>query len=909
MAEVLVTSLLAKLGELAWFETHLQLGIGDDIKFIRDELSTMKAFLKDAEKRGPRGEVANKWVAQIRDEFFKLEDVLEEFLLQMKLLKSENSCVPRLFQKMLVCHQFRSEMENIRKEIEDISKRREQYNLQEEGTSSDHGEERREDRSAASPFVEEKDILGIDRNVKQLEEWLLQEEEVNQRKVISVVGMGGLGKTTLVKRVYKKVEACFDCFAWLNVSQTYEMKDILIRMLEEFYSSRKEPTPNAVETMNEDKLREKIHKYLQEKRYVLVLDDIWDIHVWEGLKHALPVAGFGKIVFTTRVENVAFPLDENCHVHKLGVLPHEIAWELFCRKAFHTITPQGKCPQYLHRFADAMLRKCNGLPLAVVALGSLMSKKGMPLIEWRNVLENLDWELNHNQDLEQLNRVLLTSYNHLPPQLKYCFLYCALFPENTEIEREKLIRLWVAEGLIEEHPRKTPEEVANDYFIQLIDRSMLQAIVSDFDGGCLKACKMHGLMRDVAIHMFEKEEFGMVITQQNNETERGCRRVAIHDTPAIEFSSTMSKWNIRSLLVFGKGEAALSSVNRIIWRGAKLLRVLDLEGVKIASLPEDVGDFIHLRYLGLKRTHIKELPASLQKLRVLETLDVRYTNLRSLPRGIIWLQQLRHLLFHSRRHSLPIPLGARSLKRLQTLHGMRTDKNTVRELGHLTQLRTLFIGEVGSGGEHSGELFQAIKKMKHLCCLTLTSSRDIKLELESLSPHPIYLEELTLEGRIEQSSMWFASLNCLRLLHLSHSKLKEDPLSTLCQLPNLDTLFLLDAYAGKRMGCSGTGCFRRLSKMVIVGLKELEEWSPIEQGTMQCLRSIVIATCPKLAKLPRGFQYLSALEKLELGEMLEEFVDRLRSDRAGEDRWMVQHIPNIKLVHVVNEELVSEVLS
>ncbi|XP_058075872.1 disease resistance protein RPM1-like [Magnolia sinica] len=282
----------------------------------------------------------------------------------------------------------------------------------------------------------------------KLEQLLLKNEETQQRTVISIVGMGGSRKMTLGKKIYKTAKTSFDCHAWIYVSQSFEKKDILKRMLEGFYESRKEAATNHGKTMDETNIGEMINDYLQGKRYALFLDDICDTSVWDDVKYALPHDGGSKIIFTTRSENTARP-----HLVEVG---------------------------------NAMVKRCKGLPLAIVVIGGLMSKKSTDLAEWNDVLENLDWELKDNEDLARLNRVLLTSYNYLPFHLKYCFLYCGLFPEDHVIKRKKLIRVWVAEGFIEEHPRKTPKEVSSKITLlssaQLIDRNLLQPVIDETTG-------------------------------------------------------------------------------------------------------------------------------------------------------------------------------------------------------------------------------------------------------------------------------------------------------------------------------------------------------------------------------------------------------------------------------------------
>lgn len=293
-----------------------------------------------------------------------------------------------------------------------------------------------------------------------------------------------------------------------------------------------------------------------------------------------------------------------------------------------------------------------------------MSKKKTLPSEWNDVLQILGSESNHNRDLTRLNQVLLTSYYYLPSHLKYCFLYCGLFPEDYSIKRKKLIRLWVAEGFIKEQPGKTPEEVASEYVVQLIQRSLIQPVFEPYTLE-LKACRLHDLVLDMAIHLFTEEDFGAVLKNQN---EFGTvRRLAIQ-TNEMTAPSKTGELNPRSLLMFGEHEFTASSFGQslVIFR---LLRVLDLERTKIKSLPDVVGGLIHLRYLSLKWSSVQILPASLGRLCNLQTLDIRETLVQTFPSGAM-LFKLRHLLLNKTITDLG-SMKMNSFTQLQTLYCRR----------------------------------------------------------------------------------------------------------------------------------------------------------------------------------------------------------------------------------------------
>ncbi|XP_058114730.1 disease resistance protein RPM1-like [Magnolia sinica] len=898
MAEAVLSFFVQKLGEQLVHEVELLTGVHDDVVWIRNELQTMRAFLKDADRRKDREELVEAWITQVRYSVFNAEDAVDEFMIRMdsqcRLRNGHMGCFvfhACFIERLIFRHRFSTQIQKIRKEVKEIQERGDRFGFHtafQEGKSSIATDNGHRDPGIAAYWVEEADIMGLENDTMKLEKLLLEKEETQQRTIISIVGMGGSGKTTLAKKIYKTAKTSFDCHAWIYVSQSFQKKDILKRILEGFYKSRKEVAPNHGETMDETNIAEMINDYLQGKRYALFLDDIWDTSVWEDVKHALPHEGGSKIIFTTRIENTARPVHEKCSIHRVEPLSHELSWELFQKKAFMKQDTQGTCPPHLVEVGNAMVKRCKGLPLAIVVIGGLMSKKSTDPAEWNDVLENLCWELKDNEDLARLNRALLTSYNYLPFYLKYCFLYCGLFPGDYVIKRKKLICMWVAEGFIKEHQQKTPEEVSSNYFAQLIDRNLLQPVIDEYTGDLI-ACQVHDLMRDIAIHMLKKEEFAAILTNRRNNFEEAQRRLAIQNT-AIDIPGSMRELNPRSILLFNDQEFPSSSFCRMFSK-FKLLRVLDLEGTKIKILPNEVGGLIHLRYLSLRRTQIEELPVSLQRLHNLQTLDVRDSHLKGLPTGIEMLTKLRHLKlmkFSKRSEFYKMPKQTASLSNLQTLSGASVDSGFSRELGNLTQLKGLSIGDVK--GEDCRQLCDSISQLKWLRSLKIAGQgQDEELNLQELS-ELIYLEKLYLVCVMKEFPQWVGSHNCLRGIILTNSQFVKDPLITLGQLPNLVVLSLNNAYVGKQICCTSDG-FPKLKSMAFIGMKDLEEWSRIEEGTMKSLQHLFIVSCPKLKMLPDGFQHLAAIQLLIFNGMSEEFIKRVR--RGGDDHFKVRHIPKI----------------
>uniref|UniRef100_A0A2N9H0A3 NB-ARC domain-containing protein n=1 Tax=Fagus sylvatica TaxID=28930 RepID=A0A2N9H0A3_FAGSY len=559
-------SVLATEASLLW-------GVRDAVDSIKDELESMRSFLVDADKKGVGSEGEKTWVANVRDMAYDVEDVIDQFIYHINSQRIGGRFVWFLHHTIYIPQTVW-------------------------GTSSKDNQKWVVRHGESSLFLKEDELVGIENKRQILMGWLMDGEPI----VISIVGMGGSGKTTLVANTYNNddVKKHFDCCAWITVSQAYDIEDLLRSMIKEFHESRKEANPSRVE--------------FHELQTVILRDS------YPG----------SKIILTTRNEVVAsHPFVGEPHVYHIEKLEKGEAWELFCKKAFST----GSCPQDLTLLAQELVGKCEGLPLALAALGSLMYAKNIS--QWKEIYNSLNWSLSNNPKLQAVKTILLLSFNDLPYRLKHCFLYCSLFPEDHTIRRRRIIMLWMAEGFVEQVKGSTQEEVADSYLVQLTFRNMLQVVKRNASGRP-KKCKMHDLMRELALSISEKEKFGVVHDGGEEMKECKAHRISIHKTDR-ELKSFTGKSKIRSLLVFNKSLKTLPS-------RSKMLRVLDLEDVPIDELPDKLFKLFNLRYLSLRGTLVKELPKSIGRLLNLQTLDIKDTQIKALPHGIGKLQNLRHLI-------------------------------------------------------------------------------------------------------------------------------------------------------------------------------------------------------------------------------------------------------------------------
>ncbi|XP_034709721.1 disease susceptibility protein LOV1-like [Vitis riparia] len=348
--------------------------------------------------------------------------------------------------------------------------------------------------------------------------------------------MGGLGKTTLAKKVSNDtdVQHDFSCRAWVYVSQEYNIRELLLGIA------------NCVTTLtdeqkrkNENELGEEVKKCLQGKRYLIVLDDVWFTDVWQSLSQYLPEElNKSRVLITTRNQGIALYAHSDCH--ELQTLGEKESWELFLNKvgSAAVLTWPG-----LEEFKKEIVAKCKGLPLTIVVLGGLLSLKDLTRDSWLKVLKSMDWHLSQGPD--SCLGILALSYNDLPSYLKPCFLYCGVFPEDSEIKASKLIRLWVAEGFVQKRGKETLEDIAEDYLYELIQRSMIQVADTRADGR-VKSCRIHDLLRDLAISEAKEEKLFEV--DENIDVDvppTSVRRLSIYQN----ISPHLQNSNLRSLIL------------------------------------------------------------------------------------------------------------------------------------------------------------------------------------------------------------------------------------------------------------------------------------------------------------------------------------------------------------------------
>ncbi|KAM3305041.1 hypothetical protein P3S67_011907 [Capsicum chacoense] len=487
MVDAVVSYAVQKLGDFLIEEVSLRQSLRENVHWLRNELSFMQAFLKDAEKKQAEDHLVQQWVFEVTSVANEAVAILEAYSLDAaKDGDHAAGFVDRLKACACICqkeakfHNIGKDIQSLKERVMDISRNEIPMVL------------------FTSIIMLEKDQLfvGFQEVFQRLLDELLKEE--SRRNVLSIYGMGGLGKITLARNLYNSphVLSSFQIRAWICVSQQYSTPDLLRRIIKSIEGCSEEML-KLLKEMSERDLETHLRNLLQERKYLVVVDDVWHREAWDSLKRAFPDNNNGsRVILTTRKEDVAERVDDKGFSHKLRFLKKEESWNLLCKK----LRPENKMvgadlfSPSMESLAKDMVEKYRGLPLAIVVLGGLLSyRKGVD--EWQKVKTHL-WQHMKNDSVE-ITHILSLSYNDLSFELKQCFLYLGIFREDEVIDTAKLMYLWLAEGFIPRIREDDMDDIAENFLHELISRSLIQVAGTFF--GKILTCRMHDLLRDLAV--------------------------------------------------------------------------------------------------------------------------------------------------------------------------------------------------------------------------------------------------------------------------------------------------------------------------------------------------------------------------------------------------------------------------
>ncbi|XP_030970979.1 putative disease resistance protein RGA3 [Quercus lobata] len=514
----LATDLLKQLGSIAVQQAQQQInlivGVDEEIQKFSDSFRIVQAMLNDVEKRQSTDAAVKLWLDQLRDVYYMMDDVLDKWdtaRIKSEIQKEEERAaalkkkkVPCSFFPSLSCcfgqvdnlslrHEIGHMIENLKQTLDDILGDKVKYGF--DLTRHSHVEV---ERPTTTSFVDVSDIIGRDNYRDELLSNLLGvggQEERNPH-IISLVGMGGIGKSTLAQLAYNhsEIQVHFELKIWICVSDPFDQCKVAKAIVQEV-----DPKHESLNKVTEfQTLLREINNLIGKKKFFLVLDDVWtdNFTKWESFRKVLKCGAQGsRILVTTRKNSVA-EMMESSHTINLGVLSLDDCWLMFSKIAFSNKDLHQR--RDLEELGKKLANKCKGLPLAVKTLGSHMRGKRSKE-EWERVLYNNLWEV---EDIEKgLLGPLLLSYNELSLSEKQCFLYCVAFEKDHQFNRLELIIHWMAQGYINSKGNMEMEDVAEEYFKKLAMCSFFQDFEKDKNNGRIESCKMHDIVHDFAQSM------------------------------------------------------------------------------------------------------------------------------------------------------------------------------------------------------------------------------------------------------------------------------------------------------------------------------------------------------------------------------------------------------------------------
>ncbi|XP_020978443.1 putative disease resistance protein RGA4 isoform X3 [Arachis ipaensis] len=669
MAESLLQMVIENLQAFVQDELATLWGVHSQIQELSGNLAAIHAVLQDAEEKQIRERAVKLWLQKLSDAAHVLDDILDECSIESNRLHSEQ-CLTRLDPVTIM---FRRDIGKRMKEMVDrfrqIDEERRRFELR--GRVPERQQEDEAWRQTCSGITEH-NIYGREQDTENIVEFLSRSaDSSNNLSVYPIVGMGGLGKTTLVRWVYndKKVIEHFDLRIWVCVSTEFNT----MRILESIVESISGHNPN-LSTL--EALKNKVQEILLGKRYLLVLDDMWSTDKWEDLKSVLLCGGGTKgaaVLVTTRVESVASVMG-TCPAHHLSPLSEDDNWLLFKYHAFGSDKVERT---ELVAIGKEIVKKCGGSPLASKALGSLLRNKKEE-IQWVNVLESKFWDILEDDAI--IVRALKISYFNLKLSLRQCFAFCAIFPEDFRMEKEQLIHLWMANGLIKSKGKLEIEDVGNVAWEELCQRSFFQEVEIDELGRT--TFKMHDLFHELAQSIMGEE--CRVYDESASLTNLSTR---VHHVTCLKPEMEVN------MDPFKKAESLRSMINLLPLDDHRNLNGLppfnSLRALRTnASQLSALKSLTHLRYLNLRRSGITTLPkcvSRLQKLQILKLEDC--LNLSCLPKHVTQLKDLRHLLIEECHSLVEMPPTIGELKCLRTLNLFIVDKKAGYGLSELRDLQ------------------------------------------------------------------------------------------------------------------------------------------------------------------------------------------------------------------------------
>ncbi|KAJ0478862.1 putative P-loop containing nucleoside triphosphate hydrolase, leucine-rich repeat domain superfamily [Helianthus annuus] len=876
-AAALVKVIFEKLADEAFKKYARSQKIHSELRQLGSTLSQIQALLNDASHKEITDESVRVWLNSLQHLAYDIDDVLDEVATEAmhRELTPESEASTSMVRKLIpacctnfsLSHRLSPKLDSITTKLQHLEKQN--PGLIVKGEKPKINTNRRNETSLL-----ESDVVGREGEKKRLLNQLLVGESSKENfSILPIVGLGGVGKTTLARILYNdtQVKDHFELMAWVCVSDEFDVFKISETIFQSVATENKQ-------FKDTNQLQTALREQLKDKRFLVVLDDVWNENYddWENLVRPFHSGATGsRVIMTTRKQQLLKKIGFN-HLDLLESLSHDDAMSLLARHALDVDNFDSH--ETLKPLGEGIVEKCGCLPLAVKAIGRLLRTK-TDGEEWDDVLNSEIWDL---ESADEIVPALRLSYHDLSADLKRLFAYCSLFPKDFLFEKEELVLLWVAEGYLNESvANKSPECLGHECFEKLLSRSFFQRAPSGEP-----FFVMHDLMNDLATFVageyFLRFDNQMEMTEEALAKYRHMSFIREEYVAFQKFGAFEKARSLRTLLAVyvgvdqGWNKFYFSSKILVdLLPQLPLLRVLSLRRFNISEVPNSIGTLKHLRYLNLSHTNINELPENVGNLYNLQTLIVSgCESLTNLPKSFFKLKRLRHFDIRNTPLLKKLPLGIGELKSLQTLTRIIIGGNSGFAITELKGLKDLH-GEISIQGlnkvQSSMHAREANLSSKGINKLELkwddgsaseTLEKEVLNELKPRSDKLKMLEVTCYEGM--EFPNWVGDSSFNRLVHVSLRACRKcTSLPPLGRLPSLEILSFED-------------------------MSSWEVWSTNSEAMFPCLKELQIKNCPNLIDV--SLEALPSLRVLRIYKCCESVLRSLVRTASSTTKIEIGHI-------------------